>query len=69
MRSWLKLLRKERGLKQEDVAKELGVAANHYSMIECGLRKKNLDLPFMKKLSEFFGVSIEFIIEKETEGN
>lgn len=56
----LKLLRKEKGLKQIDVANYLQVSRQAYSSYENESREP--DLETLKKLSAFFNVSIDELI-------
>ena len=64
-RNWLVALREEKKLKQNDVAKGIGISQQYYQMIEDDKRKKILDLSLMQKLSDFFGVTLEFIAKEE----
>ena len=50
---------------QEDVAKEIGISRAYYVRIENGERQKDLDLSIAVKLSELFGVSVDWIVEQE----
>lgn len=43
-RLWLKLLRKEKGLTQQDIADILNISRQHYSMIENGERNPSTKL-------------------------
>lgn len=40
----LKRIRKERGLKQKDVADKLGIHCKSYARYECGARKPTLEM-------------------------
>ena len=53
-------LRKERNLKQEDLAILLGMTRQGYSYYEKGLRAP--DPATLQKLSQYFGVSIDYIL-------
>ena len=53
----LKLLRKEKGLNQEDVANEIGVSRSQYSNIEIG--NANPSIEVLIKLLKLLGVSFE----------
>lgn len=48
--------RKNKGLKQKDVAKRLGITASYYGMIEQGVRKPNLTLALA--LEDLFSVPL-----------
>lgn len=65
MRQYLKDLRKEKNLSQQNVEERTGLSQQYYSMIESGERQADMSLSVMKKLSDAFGVSLEFIIEEE----
>lgn len=68
MRKWLKELREGKELSQAVVAKQLSISQHYYCMIENGERQKDLDLSIVMKLSEIFGVSVEWIAEQENNG-
>lgn len=55
----LKVLREERGLKQQFVAKKLGITQNYYSQIENGHRPPQV--PHLLKLRDLFHVSLDEI--------
>lgn len=65
VREWLKNLRKEKGLSQQEIAEKMEISQNYYSMIETGERQKDLDLSLAKKLGEILGLSVDFIIAEE----
>jgi len=56
----LHMLRKERKLRQEDMAKQLGIARTTYAMYEQG--KREPDYNTLIKLSTFFEVSIDYLL-------
>ena len=56
----LKLLRKERNLRQEDLAIELGVTPRHYQKMEYG--KVNLPTLTLCALADFYGVSLDYLV-------
>lgn len=56
----LKLLRKERGLKQKEAADSMGVAQALLSHYENGKRECGLD--FLIQASDFYGVSIDYLL-------
>ena len=60
MENRLKLLRKERGLLQKDVAEHLNVAVSTYSYWENG--KFEPDQESLSKLADFFGVSADYLL-------
>ena len=53
-------LRKEKGVRQIDIANMLKVSKQCYSNYENGLREP--DFNTLQKLSEYFGVSIDYIL-------
>ena len=53
-------LRKERALTQTDVANLLGLAPSAYSRYERG--KQDIPINCLKTLSEFYDVSIDYIV-------
>ena len=67
MRDYLRGLRKQKGLSMQAVADALGFSKQYYSMIETGQRKRKLDLETAVKLADFFGVTLEGIIEAENQ--
>ena len=67
MRHWLKKLRTENGLTQQEIADKLNIAPNYYNMIENGGRQKDINLSLVTKLAELFDVSVEWIAEQEKE--
>ncbi|MDA2491345.1 helix-turn-helix domain-containing protein [Bacillus cereus] len=58
----LHTLRKERKLRQEDMAKQLGIARTTYAMYEQGNREP--DYNTLIKLATFFEVSIDYLLGK-----
>ncbi|MCU7679061.1 helix-turn-helix domain-containing protein [Bacillus thuringiensis] len=56
----LHTLRKERKLRQEDMAKQLGIARTTYAMYEQGNREP--DYNTLIKLAAFFEVSIDYLL-------
>lgn len=52
----LRQARKEKGLKREEVAREIGISRNFYSQIERGDRNPRFD--YALKISEFFNLDI-----------
>ncbi|MEZ3421720.1 MAG: helix-turn-helix domain-containing protein [Eubacterium sp.] len=56
----LKLIRKERRLNQQKVAIDLNISREALSHYENGKREPSLDM--LVKMSEYFNVSIDFLI-------
>lgn len=65
MKNNLEILRKEKGLKQEELADELEVSRQTIISLEKGKYNPSIILAF--KIAKFFGVKIEdvFIYEEE----
>lgn len=59
----LKKIRKQRNLSQLKVAMDLSISREALSYYENG--KRNPDVEMLKKLSEYFGVSIDYLINGE----
>ena len=53
-------MRKFKGLRQEDAAKELGISFNSYCRYEHGQRDP--DAPIIAAMAEFFGVSAAYLL-------
>ena len=60
--SRIKLLREEKGLKQEELAKILSIAPSTIGMYERDAREPNDEIKI--KMAEYFGVSIDFLLGK-----
>lgn len=56
----LKSLRQEKGLSQRDLAKKLNISASAIAMYETSKREPDSEL--LKRISEFFGVSIDYLL-------
>ena len=59
----LKLIRKQRKLNQLKVASDLNISREALSHYENGKRSPDVDM--LRKLSEYFNVSIDFLINGE----
>lgn len=57
----LKIIRKERNLNQQKVAIDLNISREALSHYENGKREPSLDM--LIKLSDYFNVSIDFLIK------
>lgn len=60
--SHIRDLREDRELSQADVAAILSVAQNTYSQYETG--KIDLTAPVLVKLADFYGVSIDYLLDR-----
>mgnify|MGYP005940775039 CR=1 FL=1 len=56
----IKILRKERGLTQAQLAQELNISASSVGMYEQGRREPDVNMCF--RLAEYFGVSIDYMM-------
>lgn len=65
MRDWLSSVRIEKGMTQQEVAKQLDISESYYSYIESGDRQKKMNIALVAKLSVVFQIPIERIIELE----
>ena len=65
MKNRLEMLRKERGIKQEELANELEVSRQTIGSLENGRYNPSIQLAF--KIARYFGLTIEdiFIYEEE----
>ena len=57
MKNRIEYIRKERGIRQEDFAKAIGVSRQTISSLETGRYNPSLQLAY--KIAVFFGLSIE----------
>ena len=63
----MKLLRKERGLRQKEAADQLGIAQALLSHYENGKRECGLD--FLVHAADFYGVSVDYILGRTSSRN
>lgn len=61
MREWLKKLRKQNNITQNDMADMLNISQNYYSNIENGARAPHLTLPLASKISDIFDIPLSKI--------
>ena len=59
----LKLIRKQRKINQLKVATDLNISREALSHYENG--KRSPDITMLRKLSEYFNVSIDFLVNSE----
>ena len=59
----LRIVRKARNLNQLKVAMDLNISREALSHYECGKREPSLDM--LNKLSKYFNVSIDYLINGE----
>jgi transcriptional regulator with XRE-family HTH domain len=67
LRNWLPTARKEKKLKQVEVAKALNLKVPTYSRMENNTRIKRLPLLMAVELSDLLGLSLEEIARNERE--
>lgn len=65
MREYLKKLREQHCLSQQDVAEKLGISRQYYSLIEDGERQKKMDVTLITALARVFGTTAEDILKNE----
>ena len=67
MNNRIEEIRKERGIRQEDFAKSMGVSRQTISSLENGRYNPSITLAY--KIAKYFGMTIEevFIFEEEEE--
>ena len=66
MKNRIEQIRKERGIRQEDFAKAMGVSRQTISSLETGRYNPSIFLAY--KIAKYFGLTIEevFLFEEET---
>jgi transcriptional regulator with XRE-family HTH domain len=62
----LRSLRERRGLSQGEAAKKMGIVRTTYSNYEAGNREPDNDT--LKKIAEFFEVSTDYLLGRESTG-
>ena len=65
MKNRIEEIRKEKGIRQDELAKSMGVSRQTISSLETGRYNPSITLAY--KISKFFGMTIEelFIFEEE----
>ncbi len=58
----LKTLRKQHGITQEQLAKELGIGTSTIGMYESNIRKPSYKV--LKKISNYFNVSVDYLVNE-----
>lgn len=61
----IKKLREEKRLTQQELAEEMGLAQSTIAMIESG--KKEGSTKTLKKLADFFNISIDYLLSEDEE--
>ena len=65
IRNWLVAQRKNAGLSQCDIAKQLSIAQSYYSRIENGKNQRDMTYSMIEKLAHALGVTVQEIIDAE----
>ena len=63
--SRLKEIREDKGLKQSDVAKALGIKQQQYSEYEIG--KRLIPINYLSDLADYYDTSIDYLLSKTDE--
>ncbi len=61
----LRSIREDRDIKQKDIAKVLNVSQNTYSQYETGVI--SLTAEVLIKLADFYGVSVDYLLDRTDE--
>lgn len=64
-RNYLRKLREDRGLSQFQMAEELEISQQYYSLIENGDRQQKMSVDLLVKLAAIFHVRLSELIEME----
>ncbi len=67
MREYLRKLRREAGLTQQELARALGISQNSYSYIENGKRQKNMQLALAVRLASALSTKPDDLWKAEAE--
>jgi transcriptional regulator with XRE-family HTH domain len=67
MRNWLVAMRKEAGLLQGEVSRQLDIAQPYYCEIERGTRQRDMTYSMMERLAAVFNVPVNNVIDAETD--
>lgn len=61
----MKELRKEKNLRQEDIAAELSIAITTYCRYELGMREPCASL--LVRMADYYGVSVDYLLGRQDE--
>jgi transcriptional regulator with XRE-family HTH domain len=61
----IKILRKEKGISQQEFANQLGIHLTHVSRLENGHYQPSLEV--LKKMMEIFKVSADYLVNDDTD--
>lgn len=67
MREWLKRIREQKEISQQEVADRLNISRQYYQQIEAGDRQQKMDISLILRLSECFKISVSEIVQNEKE--
>lgn len=67
MKTWIKDLRKDKDLTQNDISKLLNISQVAYSYYE--INKRSIPLEILCKLADFYDVSIDYILYRTDKKN
>ena len=67
MRAYLRKLRADRGMSQQEAADQIGITKQYYAMIEAGQRQRKMDLTLAARIAEVFAVTLDTILQAESE--
>lgn len=57
-------LRKQKNVRQKDIAQALNISSASYNMYEKGKREPNIEM--LRKMADYFGVSMDYLITGES---
>lgn len=67
IRIYMRNIRLNSGMSQQDVAKKIKITRQSYNQIENGNRQKEISLSMLQKLADAFVVPIDTLIQAENE--
>lgn len=65
MRKWLRDIREEKGITQEEAADRLGMSTAYYSLIERGERQKMMTIGTLQKIAKVFEWTLSGVVFRE----
>lgn len=64
-REYLKKMRTDMSLTQQDMANAFGISKQYYNLIELGVNQKNMDLTMVRRIADVFGKTLDDIARHE----
>ena len=61
----MKELRKEKNLRQEDIASELGIGITTYCRYELGMREPTITV--LERMADYYGVTADYLLGRSDE--